>query len=437
MAQSNLQKIFKMFGVLVSGSLLASILGVVVASVITKSMSLESYGLIVMLQAYVMFVDLIFNFQSWQSLIKYGSVALKNKNQAQLVQFLQLGVVLDVVGSTLAFCFALVLLQPLSMVFRFDAGLLQPYLFFAVVILFRMVGTATALLRLTDQYKFFNYQQLINWGGKLVLILALAFSGELTIKNIFIVFAICECAASLFLIFSGIRSLSKFNLGWHQILPTKKTFVMTAEARRFLKFSFRTNVDGAILGGVRTVDELIIGALISPSAAAIFKVMKLVATIVSKALDPLYTVIYPELSRLIAELKFAEVRHLLKRISVFNFVISLSITWVFYFFGEGLISLMFTSDYLVGLPMIQVYLLSVLVGFTFFYLQPLMLSFELEASALLINALASFVYIGLLLFMVPKLELWAIVIAFAVFTLLVTLPKIYVIQRKTKLFSRS
>jgi O-antigen/teichoic acid export membrane protein len=154
-------------------------------------------------------------------------------------------------------------------------------------------------------------------------------------------------------------------------------------------------------------------------------------------LDPLYTVIYPELSRLIAELKFAEVRHLLKRISVFNFVISLSITWVFYFFGEGLISLMFTSDYLVGLPMIQVYLLSVLVGFTFFYLQPLMLSFELEASALLINALASFVYIGLLLFMVPKLELWAIVIAFAVFTLLVTLPKIYVIQRKTKLFSRS
>jgi O-antigen/teichoic acid export membrane protein len=431
-----LEKILKMFGVLVSGSVAASVLGVVVASLITKNLSLETYGLVVMLQAYVMFVDLIFNFQSWQSLIKYASVAQKQGNKAALLHFFQLGIFLDFLGSTLAFCFSLVLLQPLSWLFKFDASQLQPYQFFSIVILFRMVGTSTAILRLTDQYKLFNYQQLINWGGKLFFVAALAWQGKLDMFSIFVVFAICECASSVFLIFCGLRGLKKFGLSLKEVLPGRKTFQLNAESKRFLKFSLRTNLDGAILGGVRTVDELIIGALVSPAAAAIFKVMKLVATIVSKALDPLYTIIYPELARLVAEFKFVETRHILKRISLINFSMSLLVLVLFYFLGEQIITLLFTPEYLLGLPMIQVYLIAVLVSFTLFYLQPLMLSFEMEGAALAVNSSASFVYLTLLLFLIPKYELWAVVIAFSTFTFMVTIPKLYLLQRKTQLFSR-
>jgi len=436
MEQSNsLNKVLKISSILLSGSMLASLLGIVVVAIITKNISLEQYGIVVMVQAYIMFVDQLFNFQSWQALIKYGTVALEEKNKNDLIRYIQLSIFLDLFGSFLALCFAFVLLVPMSKIFNFDINLLNPYLFYSIIILFRIIGTPTALLRLTEQYKYFNYQLAINWIIKLILTSVLVLNNSLTIYNILIAFLIGEIVSSIYLIYFGIKALNKYNISLQELsLSISKLLNLISISKRFLLFSLRANLNSAVLGSIRTIDELIVGALLGPASAAIFKIMKLIGTIVSKVLDPLYVSSYPEFSKMVAQNKKKEILHMIKQISTINFVISSIVIISFYFFGDLIIKILFTENYLTGLEVIQVYLIGVLISFVFFYAQPLMLSYEYEGIALGINTIAACIYIFSLYYGIQYFGLWAIAFSFLLFNGLVTLPKLYFLQVKTKLF---
>ena len=113
---NSLKKIFNVFFILLKGNVVASLLGILVVSLVTKNISLELYGVIVMLQAYVMLIDQLFNFQSWQALIKYCSISIEKNNKEMLLNYFQLGLILDFFGSIVGFIVSLALF-PLFLLF--------------------------------------------------------------------------------------------------------------------------------------------------------------------------------------------------------------------------------------------------------------------------------------------------------------------------------
>ena len=137
--EGSFRKIIKSSAVLLSGNVFASLLGVLVVIIITKNISLEDYGHIVMIQAYVMLIDQLFNFQSWQALIKYGTVAIENRNKNDLKIYIQISILLDIFGSLLAFSVALLLLFSISHLLSINTDLLSAYTLYSIIILFRIV----------------------------------------------------------------------------------------------------------------------------------------------------------------------------------------------------------------------------------------------------------------------------------------------------------
>lgn len=434
--EGSFRKIIKSSAVLLSGNVFASFLGVLVVIIITKNISLEDYGHIVMIQAYVMLIDQLFNFQSWQALIKYGTVAIENRNKNDLKIYIQISILLDIFGSLLAFSVALLLLFSISELLSINADLLSSYILYSIIILFRIVGTSTALLRLSDGYKYFNYQLIINWTIKLILVAALSLSEIITIKSILIAFIIGEFVSSIYFIYQGIKSLNRHTLSLKNI--SESMFVLltiTPKIKRFLLFSFRSNLNSATLGSMRTIDELMIGVMLSPASAAVFKMIKLIGSIFSKVLDPLYVSIYPELSKLVENDKKNDILFVIKKISGINLIISFLIASYFYLYGAPTIEFLFTKEYLIGLPVMQFYLIGIMISFVLFYSQPLMLAYEFEGVALIINLIASVMYVYILFIFTPLYGLWAIASSFLIYNIMTNIPKIYYIQRKIKLFT--
>ncbi len=434
MYKKSINKILKSSSLLLSGNVISSILSLLVVSILTKNLSLEEYGIIVMVQAYIMLVDQLFNFQSWQALIKYSTEAIESNNTLKFIGYLQIGIFLDLLGSLIAFIASFILLSPLSFVLKIDYNLLSPYMIFATVILTRIIGTPTALLRLSNSYKYFNYSLLLNWGLKLLLIAIIAFLNILSIYNVIIVFLVSEILSNLLLIYYGMKTLKKYQISLLQIIPSWKTIYFAKQNIRFLHFAFKTNMNSAVLGITRTIDELIVGALLSPAGAGIFKIIKLMGTIISKVLDPLYITFYPEINIYVAKGDNSSILNIIKKMSLYSGIISLLIFVVFYLFGKSGIELFFTKDYLVGLPVMYLYLIGLLISFTFFYTQPLMLAYELEGIALYINIICSIFYLLFLYILTVNYGLMGIAISFILFWILITLLKMLYIQKNTYLF---
>ena len=436
MYKKSIKKIIKSSGILLSGNMISSILALFVVSILTKNLSLNEYGIIVMVQAYIMLVDQLFNFQSWQALIKYSTDAIESSNTLKFIGYLQIGIFLDVIGSLVAFGASFTLLSPLSSVLKIDYVLLSPYMIFAFVILTRIIGTPIALLRLSNSYKYFNYSLLVNWGLKLLIVAIMSYLDILTIYSVLIVFLVSETLSNLVLIYYGMKSLKEYGISLLQIIPSWKTIYFAKQNMRFLHFAFKTNMNSAVLGITRTIDELIVGALLSPAGAGIFKVIKLMGTIISKILDPLYITFYPEINIYVAKRDNDSILSIIKRMSLYSSIISLLLFIIFYIFGSWFIEIFFNKDYLIGLPAMRLYLIGLLISFTFFYMQPLMLAYELESIALYINTICSIFYLIALYTLTLNYGLIGIAVAFVLFWIIITFLKLLYIQRNTNLFYR-
>ena len=90
-------------GLMVGSKTLAAILGLGSLSIAAKTISPIELGTIVFLHAYMLFFSEVATFQSWQSIIRFGTDDVKENNAQKLSNLLNFGVKLDALAALLAF----------------------------------------------------------------------------------------------------------------------------------------------------------------------------------------------------------------------------------------------------------------------------------------------------------------------------------------------
>jgi len=90
-------------GLMVGSKFLAVLLGIGSLSIATKSLDGWAFGTLVFLHAYMLFFSEIGTFQSWQSIIRFGSDDLKEKNCSRLGQLLNFSIKLDALAATIGY----------------------------------------------------------------------------------------------------------------------------------------------------------------------------------------------------------------------------------------------------------------------------------------------------------------------------------------------
>ena len=324
MTQTVIKKLFKNASVLLSGQVIASMMGLVSISLAARMLGPNKFGIFAMIQAYIVVVDKLLNFQSWQAVVKFGAGFHREDKKPQLQSLVKFCTLLDAITAVAAAVLAALIAVVVGRLAGWRHETIVAIVIFSGHILFSIYGTSNGLLRLFGRFKYISASKVAVAAIKLALVIAGYFLSAGLI-GIVVIWVICSAAESLFFIVAG----------WRQLGRKTGTGFLKAEIRKCLrdkilwKFVFSTNVEQSIRLASKELDILVVGAALGTAASGIYKIAKQFASVLTRLTEPMCQVIYPELSHLAAEANFAVMKSFMLKMSAISGVVMFTL-WIFF-----------------------------------------------------------------------------------------------------------
>ncbi len=263
-------------------------------SLAAHGLGIEQFGILVLLQTYVLVITALTTFQSWQAVIRYGANCLEHNNTPALQGLIKFTTLLDVVGVIVG-----------SLVGYFAAPYIGPYVGwneevisyaqpFSFLILFTIIATPTGLLRLYDRFDLLALQTVVTPALRFVGV-AIATLMSAPFWAYLLSYFVAGAIGGLLLVF----------LGWREIYRdgrlkglTLSFSGLTAPHGGIWRFSIFSNLHASLQVVTAHMSTFLVGIVAGPAAAGLFRVGRDVATALTKPAELLNQSIYPEFARL-------------------------------------------------------------------------------------------------------------------------------------------
>lgn len=431
-ANPNLKKLIKNSGVLLSGNIIADIMGLISFIFLARGLEKEIFGLFTIILTYVTIMDSLINFQSWQALIKYGTECIIEQKENAFKKLIKAGFIIDFLTATLSFILAIGLLPFIYNWLGLSDEMFTIGLMMAGIIVFHIKGPPIAILRIFDKFNILALLKIISASIKLTgVITVYLMNADLFLFAL--VWVITDIVESLLLVIFGVREMKKQGYaGFFKPKISKKE--IEDEFKGLFGFIITTNLHSSIKLGVKQFDIMIVGAILSPSAAGVFKITKQFSGIILKLSDPFYQVIYPDLNKLWIKKEIKSFVQLIKQSVYLAFAGSLLIWLSFLLLGTYIISFTVGDEYISAYQLISVYMIGVVIATSGFPLQPSMLAMGKYKESFWIHNFSIIVYLSLLFLLIEYLGLLGAVISFVCYyftwTLIMIIFQYNYIKRK-------
>jgi O-antigen/teichoic acid export membrane protein len=396
-----LHKFLKNAGILFSGNVGASILGLLSLSITAHALGSQGLGMLVLITTYVLVVDKLINFQSWQALIKYGAEALEQGRPEDFKSLIKFGFLLDLSTALAGAIVAASAAQYISRWLSWDADAGFMAVVYSFTIAFHIAGTPTAILRLFDRFKLFALITVIGALIKVVGVLV-AFLGGAGLWAFVLIWALADISRMVLLIAISVSVLRERR---YFSLRKSSTRGISTRFPGIWGFVITTNLNASIRMASREADVLIIGALLNPTSVGLYKVAKQIASILGIVTDPLYQAIYPELARLRASNDIANLMKLSVRSGLVAGCVALLMWGSIAVVAEPLLFHLFGPEFVSARAVMLWYAMAIVVAVIGFPLQPLMLAFGRPKQSLWIHVFSTWVYLSLLFPMLQRVGL--------------------------------
>lgn len=282
-------------GKLLSGKAAGGILSLAYLAIAARGLGPEGMGALVLAHAYATVIAGVARFQSWQAVIRFGSPMVRDGDEARFKDLLRYTIRLDLISGVASVGIALALAPFAARWFQWSddiRGLITVYCFATP---FLIAATPTGVLRLYDKFKLLGWQltlmPLIRFAGAIALWFTEASVGAFLVVWI----------ASVF-----VHGASLWFLGWRELEQKKLTPNLFGKAERqadkaWLPFMIKTNLSSSIDLMHNNVPLLIIGGVLGPAAAALFRIAYNLANVLAQPITMFNQASFPELSKIEAE----------------------------------------------------------------------------------------------------------------------------------------
>lgn len=409
-----LKKLFNNASILFGGNAASSLIGLVSLAITARSLGLEQFGILVLITTYVLIVDKLINFQSWQVLIKYGADALEQKREEDFKSLIKFGYTLDVSTAIIG---AILAVGGVWLIGGW-IGLKQEHKLIAaaycLTIVFHVSGTPIAILRLFDKYKKTAIQQVYASGFKLIGV-SLAFILGADLWWFLLVWALAEILGNILLNIYAYKELTHRNINH---LHSSSTRNLSGRFKGIWGFVWTTNLHSSIKIGLSDVDIIIISILIGSSGAGIYKIVKLIGSTLSKISDPFYQAVYPNLATAFSSKKSNDFFRVIFIPMKFMTLITLIAIGVFFAFGQPLIEFILGAEYLLAYYPALIYSIGAFIAMVTFGFHPALLSTGRAKISFYILIFCTIVYLSLIFPLVAFYGLTGAAMSYVLFYLL-------------------
>jgi O-antigen/teichoic acid export membrane protein len=388
-----------------------------------KSLGALAYGSFILIQTYILSIDGLLNFQSWQALIKYGSDAISENNQSELKKYIKLGFLLDVASAVLGLLCALLLVKFAGRWFRWDGTTQRLATIYSLFIISHIYGTPIGILRLFNRFSLISVQKIAMSIIKVIVLLFLLINGINLHKYTLAVLAI-EVFGNLLLIVFSLYTLRFEGLcGWIRG-PVKNS-------KGFLAFAVWSNLDTTISLPVKEFDKILVAKLISKEALAVYDLFKKISQILSKFVNPIYQAVYPELAKLVADRELKKAIHSFFKIVVIIFLSAIIPVMLFTFFSKTILAYLFNENFVDYWYVLTIYVVIRMMGVSFTALDPLITAMGLIQHRFWITCIANSVYLVIAWFLGSQYGILGITLALGLQSMITIAIKLLIVQKKS------
>ena len=349
-----------------------------------RGLGLMLFGTLILITSYAKAASGISKFQSWQLVVRYGGQGLAAGDPEQFKTSTGFAFALDVL-SGIAGMIVAVLILPLIAAW---VGIQDQYLWLAMLYctLLPTMGAATpnGVLRTLDRF------DLLSWAGTVTpiaraLLAAAAFAAGAELPVYVLIWYLTDLGGDLYTWFLAWRELQRRDL-LQGIRPTLKPATLPGAWR----FAIHVNLARSVTTVWGPIARLVVGGLLGPAGAALFRVASSLADSAQKPSDLLGKAFYPEVVRM--DLTTKKPWKLMLRGTVLATGVALLAVLFLFVAGKPLISLLFGKEFLGAYEALVVLMLVPLLGIFSFPMIPMLYALGRSDGPLKAKLLGSVVF---------------------------------------------
>lgn len=282
------------FGKMLRGRGFAGVFAAVSTALTAHALPVEQFGLIILLHTYIKVVKGVFNFRTFESIVRYGVPLHDKGDEPRLKSLLRSTTLIDFSSSLAATVFGVAMVPIAAVLLDWDPQMTRWAGFYALIIITTGVNTSNGILRLYDRFDALGVQYTI---GPLVrvLLVTMAWAMDGGMLMFLLAWGVAYCAGNIYMFIRGLLELrsqlcTPFWQGfrWREILDHDREFW------RFIGVVYwQTSVDLV----PKQLSTLLAGNLLGPAAAGLFRLAREISTILTRPAALLRDVLFPNLTR--------------------------------------------------------------------------------------------------------------------------------------------
>ncbi|ANS84197.1 Inner membrane protein YghQ [Vibrio scophthalmi] len=335
---NDFQKLKRGFISLMGGTLISSVFGFISIALVARSLGVNQFGIFAIITSYALIIDKLFNFQSWQALIKFGSDALETDSENDILSICGFCFSLDIVSSVISFTIALILSVFIIDYFAWGEQEKIALYIISISCLFKFSSYAIGVFRVFDenvvQAKILSYAAFIKCS-----LVVIAFSYNANIVVYALIWTLSELVLNIMNVISSYRIMNKrFDGG-------KVKLGFTNSDSKIVKFVLWTNLSGAVDLPSKELDVFMVGILSSDSQAGLYKLAKQAMIIVGRLAGPMYQAAFPIQAKYVSKKDFKNTLLFTKHASIKSLYLSVAIVVFSFLSIDMVVNIFIGSNY--------------------------------------------------------------------------------------------
>jgi O-antigen/teichoic acid export membrane protein len=334
----HLRSLLKNSGYLGVSKIVAALCGVATLAFAARGLGVLLFGTLILITSYVKAVSGLSAFQSWQLIVRYGGHGVAKGDPEHFHVATGFAFALDMVSGIGGMIVGAALLPFIAHWVGIRSDYIWLGIFYCTSLPVKGAATPNGVLRVLDRFDLMSWSDTLNPIARAILA-GIAFAYQASFPVYVAIWYLTDLGGDLFTWYLGWRELKRHGL-LEGVRPTLKPTALPGAWRFAIDVNLATSVQ-AVWG---PIGRLVVGGLLGPAGAALFRVASTLADSAQKPADLLGKAFYPEIVRM--DLTSNKPWKLMLRGSALVSGIALVAMVLMVFGGKPLMSLVFGKEFL-------------------------------------------------------------------------------------------
>jgi O-antigen/teichoic acid export membrane protein len=380
------RSLLKNSGYLGISRIVAAICGIATLAFAARGLGVKLFGELILITSYATAVSGISKFQSWQLIVRFGGHGVAHGDPEHFKVATGFAFALDLLSGVAGMLVAVALLPFISG----WIGITRDHLWLALLYctLLPTMGSATpsGVFRVLDRFDLIGWSDTVNPISRALLALA-AFLNNAPFAAYLAIWYVTDLAGDLYTWLLAWRELRRTG-HLEGIRPTLKPAVLPGAWR----FAIEVNLAASVQAVWGPVGRLVVGGLLGPAGAGLFRIASILSDAAQKPADLLGRAFYPEIVRM--DLSSKKPWKLMLRGTVVATAVATVAILILLIAGKPMLSLLFGKQFLGAYTPLMVLMAVPFLGVFSFALTPMLYALGRSDGPLKAKILATAVFLG-------------------------------------------